>query len=200
MVLTIVVLLHAQLPLAFAGAASEPQPHSARHPAYCSTKRSARDSALGAHGPSLVMLGKHDVVVLEHHWAALLVGIRNINTVYTLLEDSHLTICLPDDYSAVPLAGHLHHPKVLQLFPCLPNDLGSPPRKRRARKPIDRYCGDPIKQGFESIQDGYGNCFANRNADKEGFLLDVNLDTFVLVGIRGVVAPVRAANNLPIDA
>lgn len=121
MVLTIAVLLHAQLPLAFAGAASEPQPHSTWHPAYCSTKRSARDSALGAYGSSLVMLGEHDVAVLEHHWATLLIGVHNVNTVYALLEDPHLTICLPDDYSAVPSTGHLHHPKVLQPFPRLLN-------------------------------------------------------------------------------
>lgn len=201
MVPAIVVLLHAQLPLAFAGAASEPQPHSARHPAYCSTKRSARDSTLGAHGPPLVMLGEHDVAVPEHHWAALLVGIHNVNTVYALLEDPHLTICLPDDYSAVPSTGHLHHPKVLQLFPRLPNDPGSSQRTRRARNgPQTRYCGDPTKQGFESIQNGYGNYFVNRNANEKGFLLDVDLNVLVLIGICRIVAPVRAAHNLPIGA
>lgn len=133
MVLAIVALLHAQLPLAFAGAASEPQPHSARHPAYCSTKRSTRDSALGAYGSSLVMLGEHDVAVLEHHWAPLLVGIHNVNTVYALLEDPHLTVCLPDDYSAVPSTGHFYHPKVLQLFPSLLNNPRSSPRTRRSQ-------------------------------------------------------------------
>lgn len=56
------------------------------------------------------------------------------------------------------------------------------------------------KRGFESIQNGYGNFFVNRNANKKGFLLDVDLDILVLVGICCVVAPVRAAHNLPIDA
>ena len=63
-----------------------------------------------------------------------------------------------------------------------------------------RYCGDPTKQGFESIQNGYRNYFVNRNANEKGFLLDVDLNVLVLIGICRIVAPVRAAHNLPIGA
>lgn len=58
----------------------------------------------------------------------------------------------------------------------------------------------PQKQGFESIQNGYGNYFVNRNANEKGFLLDVDLNVLILIGICRIVAPVRAAHNLPIGA
>lgn len=56
------------------------------------------------------------------------------------------------------------------------------------------------KRGFESIQNDYGNYFVNRNANEKGFLLDVDLNALVLVGICRIVAAVRAAHNLPVDA
>lgn len=62
------------------------------------------------------MLGKHDVVVPQHHWAALLVWVHNANAVIALLEHLHLPIGTPDDYSAVLFTGHLHRPP--QIFSC----------------------------------------------------------------------------------
>ena len=56
------------------------------------------------------------------------------------------------------------------------------------------------KRGFESIQNDYGNYFVNRNANEKGFLLDVDLNILILIGICCIVTPVRAAHNLPIDA
>lgn len=56
----------------------------------------------------------------------------------------------------------------------------------------------PQKRGFESIQNGYGNYFVNRNANEERLLLDVYLDFVILFDLRCVVTPVRAAHNLPI--